>query len=99
MVYWTRTYKAHIYLCVMYLYFYLYITDGLCWPLVLGVSVAVFMTAYVRRTNPFCVLLPAQASFSSLACVPLRLLAPRTAQHQHQHQRWYQMLELQLMCV
>ena len=31
-----------------------------------------FMAAYVRRTNPFYVLLPAQASFSSLACVPLR---------------------------
>jgi hypothetical protein len=85
----------------LYLYLYLYITDGLCWPLVLGVSVAVFMTAYVRRTNHFCVLLPAQASFSSLACVPLRLrlLAPPSSQQQHQHQRWYQMLELQLMCV
>ena len=38
-----------------------------------------FMAAYVRRTNPFYVLLPAQASFSSLACVPLRLPLPAAA--------------------
>jgi hypothetical protein len=55
-------------------------------PLVLGVSVAMFMAAYVRRTNPFCVLLPAQASLSALWPAFPCLRFACTAQHQHQHQ-------------